>query len=201
MQSNRNPGWSRIFISDCVAIFVAMRLGHVDRARAALKTLQEMIARVIRAFDIKAIRKILDQTLSNNVKTVWHMEFYKAVHRCTPNTFLTFATVGACWIESCIDCTVDSINGVWGIELLHDGIKLDECLDRFAPDGLYSRLELSDYCLVDFRCIASMDIAPGAVLAEDLNLCEQLYIVYYDAEPKHVSLVNSQLGFRPVCLL
>ncbi|TMW65345.1 hypothetical protein Poli38472_007987 [Pythium oligandrum] len=175
--------------------FVKMRVGHVDRALHGPNTLQEMIARVVRAIDYDSIRKTLGRTLSNDIplERAWQMEFYKASYRCTPSTCVTSADVGALFGSTgFIDFTVECGDNFWGIELLREGSALDEHIGRFAPGGSYSLLQLSDYCLVDFRRVSSMEDTARATTIQDLNRCEKLYVVCYDRKLAHVSVLNSQ---------
>ncbi|POM65708.1 Crinkler (CRN) family protein [Phytophthora palmivora] len=91
-----------------------------------------------------------------------------------------------------IDFTVHCGDDFWGIELLRDGSNLDEHIDRFAPGGPYSLLELSDYCLVDFRRVSSMGDMTMPTITTDLNHCAKLYVVCYDPTLAHVSILNAQ---------
>lgn len=174
--------------------FVKMRVGDIERALHGPETLQEMIARVVRAINYDSIRKTLGRTLSNDIplERAWQMEFFKASYRCTPSTCVTSADVGALFGSTgFIDFTVDCGDDFWGIELLREGNKLDEHIGRFAPGGPYSLLQLSDYCLVDLRRVSSMGDTTRATITADLNRCEKLYVVCYDPKLVHVSVLNA----------
>ncbi|POM71661.1 Crinkler (CRN) family protein [Phytophthora palmivora] len=80
----------------------------------------------------------------------------------------------------------------WGIELLREGSYLDERIDRFAPGGPYSLLQLSDYCLVDLRRVPSMGDTTIPTITTDLNRCAKLYVVCYDPTLAHVFILNAQ---------
>ncbi|KAG3093436.1 hypothetical protein PI125_g16841 [Phytophthora idaei] len=176
--------------------FVKMRVSRIARA---LEELQEMIAHVIRNINYDNIREPLGWTGPNDFspEKALQLEFYKAAYRCTPKYFVTSADVGALFGSTgFIDFTVQWENQFWGFDLLREGSKLDEHIQRFAAGGLYSLLQLSDYCLLDFRRVSSMDDAIRATIATDVNRCEKLFVVCYDAGLKQVSLWYAQCNWN-----
>lgn len=63
--------------------------------------------------------------------------------------------------------------------MLRQNYNLYECNARFGEDGDYASLELSDYCLVDFR-LDSPDTCE--FLASDLEMHDKLFIMIYNAD-------------------
>jgi hypothetical protein len=121
------------------------------------------------------------------------MEFYKAVYRCTPRSFTTSADVGALFgSPGFIDFTVHGGDHFWGIELLREGNQLFEHARRFDPGERYSMLQLSDYCLVDFRRVASIDETTRDMVAADVDSLEKLYVVCYVKDLSHVAVFHSR---------
>ena len=53
-------------------------------------------------------------------------------------------------IPGALDFYIDG-SLVWGLELLVNGDRIGEHIDRFGPNGKYSILGFTDYIVVDFR--------------------------------------------------
>ncbi|GLD96090.1 hypothetical protein PINS_up004768 [Pythium insidiosum] len=176
--------------------FVKMRVGHIVRAPHVPKTLPEMIARVVQAIDYDSIRQTLGRSLSNDIplERAWQMEFYKAAYRCTPSTFVTSVDVGALFGSSgFIDFTIHGGDTFWGIELLREANDLAEHAERFASGGSYAWLGLSDFCLIDFRRVASIDAVPRQSIAADMRRYDKLFVVCYDARMAGLVMFNSAM--------
>ncbi|KAL7996678.1 putative P-loop containing nucleoside triphosphate hydrolase [Plasmopara halstedii] len=176
--------------------FVKMRVGHIVRALHVPKTLPEMVARVMRSIDYDSIRQTLGRSLSSDIplERAWQMEFYKAAYRCTPSTFVTSADVGALFGSSgFVDFTIHGGDIFWGIELLREASNLAEHIKRFSPGGRYSSLPLTEFCLVDFRRVASIDDVPIERIAENMRDCDKLFVVCYDARMAGVMVINSAM--------
>ncbi|KAG6955881.1 hypothetical protein JG688_00011684 [Phytophthora aleatoria] len=176
--------------------FVKMRVGHIVRALHVPKTLPEMIARVMRSIDYDSIRQTLGRSLSSDIplERAWQMEFYKAAYRCTPSTFVTSVDVGALFGSSgFVDFTIHGGDIFWGIELLREASNLAEHIKRFSPGGRYSSLPLNEFCLIDFRRVASIDDVPMERIAADMRDCDKLFVVCYDARMAGVVVFNSAM--------
>ncbi|GLE11640.1 hypothetical protein PINS_up024189 [Pythium insidiosum] len=176
--------------------FVKMRVGHIVRAPHVPKTLPEMIARVVQAIDYDSIRQTLGRSLSNDIplERAWQVEFYKAAYRCTPSTFVTSVDVGALFGSSgFIDFTIHGGDTFWGIELLREANNLAEHAERFASGGSYAWLGLSDFCLIDFRRVASIDAVPRQSIAADMRRYDKLFVVCYDARMAGLVMFNSAM--------
>ncbi|KAK1928910.1 hypothetical protein P3T76_015550 [Phytophthora citrophthora] len=176
--------------------FVKMRVGHIVRALDAPKTLPEMVARVMRSIDYNSIRQTLGRSLSSDIplERAWQMEFYKAAYRCTPSTFVTSADVGALFGSSgFVDFTIHGGDIFWGIELLREASNLVEHIERFSPGGSYFSLKLSDFCLIDFRRVVSIDHVAMERIAADMRDCDKLFVVCYDARVAGVVVFNSAM--------
>ncbi|GLD99189.1 hypothetical protein PINS_up007907 [Pythium insidiosum] len=176
--------------------FVKMRVGQIVRALHVPKTLAEMIARVVRAIDYESIRQTLGRSLSSDIplERSWQMEFYKAAYRCTPSTFVTSADVGALFgCSGFVDFTIHGGDFFWGIELLREANNLAEHIERFGPGGRYSSLGLTEFCVIDFRRVASIDDMPMERIAADMLRCEKLFVLCYDARMAGVVVFNSAM--------
>jgi hypothetical protein len=93
-------------------------------------------------------------------EAVFQQEFFAALQACLPpqcyicpELSKTFADAHS--PHTAISGEIDFfINGDlrWGVELLANGDKIDEHMDRFSqPNGKYSNLNPKDYYVVDFR--------------------------------------------------
>lgn len=176
--------------------FVKMCVGHIERALHVPKTLPEMIARVVQAIDYDSIRQTLGRNLASDIplERAWQMEFYKAAYRCTPSTFVTSVDVGALFGSTgFVDLTIHGGAIFWGIELLREASNLAEHIERFAPGGRYSSLGLNEFCLIDFRRVASIDDVAMERIAADMRRCEKLFVVCYDARMAGVVVFNSAM--------
>uniref|UniRef100_K3WK62 Uncharacterized protein n=1 Tax=Globisporangium ultimum (strain ATCC 200006 / CBS 805.95 / DAOM BR144) TaxID=431595 RepID=K3WK62_GLOUD len=112
------------------------------------------------------------------------MEFYKAAYRSTPSTFATSVDIGALFGPS----------EFLDFALLREDSKLNEHIERFAPGGRYSMLGLSDFCLIDFRCVASgHDNTMKEKIAADMRRCEKFFVLCYNAGLSNVAVSNSQM--------
>lgn len=78
---------------------------------------------------------------------------------------------------------------LWVIELLREGNRIDEHVQRLVRYGRYSSLYVSDFCQIDFRRI---DNTLQQKMDEDLRRSFQLYIVCHDASLLNITLYNSQ---------
>ncbi|KAF4037222.1 hypothetical protein GN244_ATG10719 [Phytophthora infestans] len=81
----------------------------------------------------------------------------------------------------------------WDIELLREGSNLDDNITRFSPGSRYSSLPLTDFCLVDFRRVASIDDVPMERIAENMRDCDKLFVVWLDAQMSGVLVLNSAM--------
>ncbi|KAE9016997.1 hypothetical protein PR002_g13515 [Phytophthora rubi] len=101
-----------------------------------------------------------------------------------------------------IDVIIRGYDDFWGVELLREANNLAERIERFSPGGHYSSLGLTDFCLIDFRCVGSIDESVMERIAADMGLCEKLFVVCYDARMTGVKVFNSvmkivyQVDFR-----
>lgn len=174
--------------------FIQKRVGVIKRAKYLPSTLQDLISRALSVIDYECMKNTLGKSALNDIplETVWKMEFFKSVHRSTPESIVTSADVGAIFgSNGFIDFTVYAKDKsfLWGIELLREGNRIDEHIQRFSSDGRYSSLDLSDFCLIDFRRI---DNTSQQKIDEDLRRSTKLYIVCYDAPISNITLYNSQ---------
>ncbi|GMF12413.1 unnamed protein product [Phytophthora lilii] len=170
-------------------LFVKTRLGYVERSSCAPTTLQGVILRAVKSTDYKSIREQFRRTLFNEIllERAWQMEFYKALYLSTPNNCITSADVGDVFeSRGVIDLTLYYGDLFWGIELLREGDRLDEHIRRFALDGPYSRLQLTDYCLLDFQRV------PRAAQIAITTGSENPFIVSYDEGLHNVSMSHGE---------
>ncbi|KAG1687474.1 hypothetical protein DVH05_005165 [Phytophthora capsici] len=178
--------------------FIRQRVGPIVRAQDAPKTLTEMIAQVMQTIDYGSIREVLARTLSSDVplERAWQLEFYKAVYRCTPESFETSVDVGALFGSSGFVGDFRS-QSYWGIELVHEASTLAQHIEQFSPGGRFSslplRFKLSDFCLIQFKRIASMENVPTERIRADMLECEKLFVVCYDARMTGVVVFNSAM--------
>jgi hypothetical protein len=77
----------------------------------------------------------------------------------------------------------------WGIELLVNGDRISEHMDRFGPNGKYAGLGVKDYAVVDLR--GSVDGKPTNVQRR-----EKRYTAFFD--PKDFSKCSLYSGTENV---
>ncbi|KAG1687470.1 hypothetical protein DVH05_005161 [Phytophthora capsici] len=148
--------------------------------------------------DYGSIREVLARTLSSDVplERAWQLEFYKAVYRCTPESFETSVDVGALFGSSGFVGDFRS-QSYWGIELVHEASTLAQHIEQFSPGGRFSslplRFKLNDFCLIQFKRIASMENVPMERIRADMLECEKLFVVCYDARMTGVVVFNSAM--------
>lgn len=138
--------------------FVKMRIGHIERPVEGPRTLPNAILRTAGGMNSISIRQSLGTSLSNDIplERAWQMEFYKAAHRSTPANYFTSAALFGS--KGFIDFTIHH-DDFWVIELLREANSLEEHIQRFAADGKYASIQFSDFCLLDFRRVSSIDKA------------------------------------------
>ncbi|KAF1330157.1 hypothetical protein FI667_g5461, partial [Globisporangium splendens] len=157
--------------------FVKMNVGHIVRALDVPETLPDLIARILQAVDYDGIRQTLVRVsrLTKQFCDVgrrWRVVWIKWVHRFTIR---------------------DDGDTCWGIKLLRAAGNLNEYIERFATGGCCSWLGLSDFCLVEFRCVASVhDNAMKDKIAAGMH--EKLFASCYDAGLANVAVSNAQVG-------
>ncbi|OQR86354.1 Crinkler (CRN) family protein, partial [Thraustotheca clavata] len=186
-----SPVMWRYFAKNC--------FGIIERALYSPTTLHEMVLRVLQTINYDSIRQTLGRSYTTDIplERAWQMEFYKASFLCSTNTWVTFADVGGLFrSKGFLDFTIHSGKSFWGIELLREGINLQEHIDRFARGGHYSMLKLTDYCLMDFRRIGLLDDATKTKIAQDMERCEKLYVVCYDMALTNIEIYNTHHNFR-----
>lgn len=173
--------------------FIKLRTGHIERSKDGPTTLRELIMRVLRSINYTSIYETLGKTKKDDIllERVWQMEFYKAAYCSTSISYVTSVDVGGLFGSSgCIDFTIGYEDVLWGVELVREGRRLDEHIRRFAPHGTYFLLRLSDYCLIDFRRVSSFDDTTEATIIADVERCDKLFVVLYDANFTHVKVFN-----------
>jgi hypothetical protein len=118
----------------------------------------------------KAIRKMSSMTLSQSIvpgtasfpkeATIQHL-FMKSLLSLTKINVKILPELGRTYpidgietstaIPGAIDFYLRNCNFAWGIELLVEGRGVGEHVRRFGEDGKYSRLECTDYIIIDLR--------------------------------------------------
>lgn len=155
-----------------------------------------IIARLVQADNYDSIRQTYGRSLSNDIplERAWQIEFYKSAYRFTPRKYITSVDVGALFGSSgFIDLTIHGDGVFCGTELVREASKLTEYIQRFAPGGRYSLLNFSDYCLIDFGRVTSMDALPMDRIAADMSHCNKLFVLCYDTRVKNVIVYNSAM--------
>ncbi|KAE9246291.1 hypothetical protein PF004_g4874 [Phytophthora fragariae] len=180
------------FSSAAMRRFVLTRcIGRIQRAQDRPSTLQVLMLRAFSAINYDNFLFTIREGLSSVdlVESAWIREFYIAVSCCTPSGIsVSAADFGANFgSPGCIDFAVQSGDEIWGIELLRQSGDLEERNRCFAADDTYSSLQLSDYCLIDFRLDSAED---RELIAIDLAKYDKLFVVSYDAEMSSVQLRN-----------
>ncbi|TPX60655.1 hypothetical protein CcCBS67573_g08978 [Chytriomyces confervae] len=153
-----------------------------ERAQKNPDTLDDLVYAIVSSIDYEHIKSSLGKTKKTGVllERAWQMEFYKASHQCTSD-YVTSADVGGLFgTPGAIDFTVqsDDMEVFWGIELLLEGIRLEDHVGRFKNGGRYEVMcrMFSETCVLDIRR-QPKGTAPNL---EDLDKHENLMIFTYD---------------------
>ncbi|KAJ6542577.1 hypothetical protein B0H19DRAFT_1267825 [Mycena capillaripes] len=127
-------------------------------------TLEQFVFHVVRAFSSNALAKAKRHTAGSQGKpsvpeAQWHNEIYRSAYQVTGGgrgLWLSpeFGTPKSAMKSGRIDFFITG-SKQWGIEVLREGDRIDEHLDRFLPGGAYSdwitKGDLKQYVVLDFR--------------------------------------------------
>ncbi|KAJ3239163.1 hypothetical protein HDU77_011350, partial [Chytriomyces hyalinus] len=159
-------------------------------------TLDDLVYAIVSSIDYEHIKSSLGKTKETGVlfERAWQMEFYKASHQCTSD-YVTSADVGGLFgTPGAIDFTVHSedMEVFWGIELLLEGIRLEDHVGRFKNGGRHEVMcrMFSETCVLDIRR-QPKGTAPNL---EDLDKYENLMIFTYDESFSEGALYSKSFG-------
>ncbi|KAI8829749.1 hypothetical protein BJ741DRAFT_669245 [Chytriomyces cf. hyalinus JEL632] len=153
------------------------------RAQENPDTLDDLVYAIVSSMDYEHIQASLGKTKKTGIllERAWQMEFYKASFQCTCD-YVTSADVGGLFgTTGAIDFTVHSsdMQVFWGIELLREGIRLEEHVRRFDSGGRYEAMcrKFTNTCVLDIR----QQPKGGAGLdLKDLDTRGNLFVFTYD---------------------
>jgi hypothetical protein len=116
-------------------------------------------------------------------KRQWQMSFYYAVARVVPHNIRISPDVGAVFgSKGYLDFYIDG-EKQWGVELLRNGVEVAEHVGRFKSMGIYRKIPLHDFAIVDFRA------KPASPTDADRSLMPRgLWIVVHAADFAHFTL-------------
>ncbi|KAJ3224513.1 hypothetical protein HDU78_010958 [Chytriomyces hyalinus] len=153
-----------------------------ERAQKNPDTLDDLVYAIVSSIDYEHIKSSLGKTKETGIllERAWQMEFYRTSFQCTCD-YVTSADVGGLFgTPGAIDFTVhaDDMEVFWGIELLLEGIRLEDHVGRFKNGGRYEVMcrMFSETCVLDIRR-QPKGTAPNL---EDLDKYENLMIFTYD---------------------
>ncbi|KAJ3405849.1 hypothetical protein HDU80_000681 [Chytriomyces hyalinus] len=168
-----------------------------ERAQKNPDTLDDLVYAIVSSIDYEHIKSSLGKTKKNGIllERAWQMEFYKASHQCTSD-YVTSVDVGGLFgTPGAIDVTVqsDDMEVFWGIELLREGIRLEDHVGRFKNGGRYEVMcrMFSETCVLDIRR-QPKGTAPNL---EDLDKYENLMIFTYDESFSEGALYSKSCCF------
>ncbi|KAG0563070.1 hypothetical protein M758_8G001700 [Ceratodon purpureus] len=114
------------------------------------------VRRVIERYDPSRLHLSLSRSAANDriYERQYQDEFYRAVCTVIPKTEVISPEVGRLFgAEGYLDYLLSPCG--WGFELLRDGTNMKEHIERFEPDGIYSKLledkVVKDYVILDLR--------------------------------------------------
>jgi len=120
----------------------------------------------------------------------WQVEFYRAASSLVPNQRYISPDVGPRFGgKGYIDFYINH-HLAWGVELLREGKGLAEHQRRFASDGRYANLQLSDYILIDFRAHKPRKISPKTLYVIYSEDYRQVIFVYESSSEEATLMGN-----------
>ena len=103
-------------------------------------------------------RQIVDASnIQRPPEAQYHDQFYRYCHKYSNGSLISFPEFGDASgrVDLYIPCNQ------WGVELLHDGSRLEDDSSRFTGQGAYAKMKFSDYILLDFRTDQPQAKNPG----------------------------------------
>ncbi|KAI9349718.1 hypothetical protein BDR26DRAFT_852662 [Obelidium mucronatum] len=193
-----------VFSSPVMRRFFTEKVFGIPAARAQENpaSLADLVYSIVSSIDYTHIQASLGKTKSTGIllERAWQMEFYRTSFRCT-HDFVTSADVGGLFgTRGAIDFTVHSHDKkvFWGIELLREGNRLEDHIERFEDGGRYEVMcrKFTDTCVLDIRREPKGRTPPDLT---DLQSFKNLTIfVYNESFSSGVLYSNSWVGGKPV---
>jgi hypothetical protein len=151
-----------IFTTPLHQWFVEYYLGTrvPDSTRITNLNLLAFVIRVIREFSplqLSAPRRIGASSKQRPPEAQFQDEFYRCCHMPPKGSLIMFPQFGGA--SGKVDFYIPLKN--WGVELLHDGDRLDSHSSRFTGTGAYTGMAFSDYVILDFRMKEPQTKHPG----------------------------------------
>jgi hypothetical protein len=124
------------------------------RAKENPRTIGKLVETVIRDLPYQILRNSVQAGDFPKEATFQHL-FMVSLARCTKPSVQIHPELSRVFgsnekIPGEIDFFIDG-ELRWGIELLVNGYRISEHMDRFGPNGKYAGLGVTDYAVVDFR--------------------------------------------------
>ncbi|KAJ3259024.1 hypothetical protein HDU77_002015 [Chytriomyces hyalinus] len=150
------------------------------RAEENPDTLEDLVYAVLSCINYKRIKSSLGKT-KILLERAWQMEFYNKLVQCTDECAISADVGGLFGTTGAIDFSVHSFDMEvrWGIELLREGIRLEDHAGQFGEGGRYEAMsrKFTSTCVLDIR----RQPKEGSELdLKDLDKCENLIIFTYD---------------------
>lgn len=140
-----------IFTSPLHRWFVEFYLGNLplDPNTIEDRTLFDFVIKVLRHFSrgqLSSPRVVGTSEIQRPLEAQFHDEFYRCCAEYSQGSLISFPEFGPNGrIEFCIPCKK------WGVELLRDGDKLEGYASCFVESGAYTKMNLTDHIILDFR--------------------------------------------------
>ncbi|KAJ3230608.1 hypothetical protein HDU78_008207 [Chytriomyces hyalinus] len=139
-----------------------------------------LVYAVLSCIDYKHVKSCLGKT-KILLERAWQMEFYNKLVQCTDECVISADVGGLFGTTGAIDFSVHSFDMEvrWGIELLQEGIGLEDPAGQFGEGGRYEAMsrKFTSTCVLDIR----RQPKEGSELdLKDLDKCENLIIFTYD---------------------
>ncbi|KAI9349716.1 hypothetical protein BDR26DRAFT_852661 [Obelidium mucronatum] len=191
-----------VFSSPVMRRFFTEKVFGIPAARGKENpaSLADLVYSIVSSIDYTHIQSSLGTGILP--ERAWQMEFYRTLFRCT-HDFVTSADVGGLFgTRGAIDFTVHSHDKTvfWGIELLREGNRVEDHIERFEDGGRYEVMcrKFTDTCVLDIRREPKGRAPPDIT---DLQLFKNLTVfVYNESFSSGVLYSNSWVGGKPVSI-
>ncbi|CAG8723858.1 14412_t:CDS:2 [Gigaspora margarita] len=136
------------------ATYLQDRFGYVVRSTSPPKAFEDFIKSVFAKMNPKLLQNSKGKGKDGRLfERVWQMEFYRASLQVLPDDIYPSVDVGKVFrSKGYVDFYINDQRN-WAIELLRDGIKLNEHRERFHEAGVYSPIlkHTKRWAIIDIR--------------------------------------------------
>lgn len=136
--------------------YLRYQCGHLQKAKVSPRNLKEFLTAVLRWVSPELLRLSLGRGTDGRLKeAAYQGEFYRAGWQAIPDRrgIISLEVGGLDGLAKEVDIAVQCDNKYWIVELLRDGNKAEDHLERMTASGAYGKLlaQANEFATIDLR--------------------------------------------------